>query len=153
MKLNKRLFIFVFILFNIPLLFVNADDKASIYQHKKGKVRLLVEVNEKKFLAELYENPTTTALVNRLPLEIEMNELNKNEKYYHFKDKLPSNSQKIDTIKIGDIMLYKDYSFVIFYKTFKTSYHYTPLGFIVDSTGLQDALGDGSVLVKISILK
>jgi hypothetical protein len=50
-------------------------------------------------------------------------------------------------------MLYNDYSFVIFYKTFKTSYHYTPLGFIVDSAGLQDALGDGSVLVKISILK
>jgi hypothetical protein len=49
-------------------------------------------------------------------------------------------------------MLYGDYSFVIFYKTFKPSYRYTPLGYIIDNTGLKEALGDGNVLVKISIL-
>lgn len=83
-----------------------------------------------------------------LPLEVNMIELNNNEKYCDLPNSLPTNSSNPQIIKSGDLMLYGSKTLVLFYKSFSTSYSYTKLGVIDDATGLEEALGKGNVIVK-----
>ena len=83
-----------------------------------------------------------------LPLEVSMTELHNNEKYADLTNSLPTNSSNPQTIKSGDLMLYGSRTLVLFYKSFSTSYIYTKLGSIDDVTGLEEALGEGNVIIK-----
>ena len=55
------------------------------------------------------------------------------------------------TINKGDVMLYQDNCLVIFYKSFSSSYSYTKIGHIKDTSELEQALGEGSVKVGFSL--
>ena len=69
-------------------------------------------MNEKAFSAKLYKNKATSEFVKTLPLSLEMNDLNGNEKYNYLDFSLPVESEKVDSIKSGDIMLYGNNCFV-----------------------------------------
>lgn len=85
-----------------------------------------------------------------LPLTLEMDELNGNEKYYFLDENLPGNNRQIGQIQTGDLMLYGSNCIVSFFKTFPTSYSYTPIGHIDDAEGYAAALPDGSVTITFS---
>ena len=78
-----------------------------------------------------------------------MHDLHSNEKYFHFSDALPSSPESIDVLHTGDLMLWQDTSFVLFYKTFSTSYMYTKLGYLEETTKLEEALGKSDVSVTL----
>lgn len=109
-----------------------------------------IQVGNKNFTAILYDNASTRALLAKLPLTLNMDELNGNEKFYFFSEKVPANSEQVGTIKTGDLMLYGSDCLVLFYKSFSTSYSYTRLGYVEDANGLAAALGSGSVPVTFS---
>ena len=113
--------------------------------------KLIIEVGDKSFIATLYDNETVTALIEMLPLTLNMSELNGNEKYYYLDDTLPTDSQRPSGIKEGDIMLYGSSCLVLFYESFSTSYSYTPVGHIDDTSGLAEALGGESAEVTFRI--
>lgn len=106
-----------------------------------------ITVNGHTFSAELYDNDTAKALMERLPLALDMSELNGNEKYCYLSESLPTNSSRPSGIHAGDIMLYGSDCLVIFYENFSTSYSYTPIGKINDPDGLAEVFGSGSVQV------
>ena len=54
-----------------------------------------------------------------------------------------------DRIK-GDLMLYGNNCIVLFYKSFSTQYSYTRIGHINDISGLESAVGSGSVQVRFA---
>ena len=110
-------------------------------------IEIQVIINNKEFAAQLYNNETTKALREQLPITFNMNELNGNEKYSDLPYALPTNAQVPSEIRIGDIMLYGSDCLVLFYKGFSTSYSYTPLGSVYESAGLAETLGDGNVTV------
>ena len=74
------------------------------------------------------------------PFELEMVDLNGNEKYYEGEDILPSNPEKPGHIEVGDVMLYGEKTIVIFYKSFDTNDSYTRLGKIISSGSLEQTL-------------
>ncbi len=115
----------------------------------KEKLTLYLMIGEIKFSATLENNETTKELLQRLPLEIEMKELNGNEKYYYFDEHLPRNASLVNKINVGDIMLFGDNCLVIFYQSFATSYSYTKLGKIDNPDSLAEVLGSGNIKVKI----
>ena len=113
--------------------------------------KLKIEANGHIFTATLLDNPTTRALLDRLPMTISMGELNSNEKYYYMPESLPTDSQRPGNIHAGDLMLYGSDCLVLFYESFSSGYSYTRLGSIDDPSGLAAALGRGSVNVTFQV--
>ena len=84
-------------------------------------------------------------------MTINMRELNGNEKYFDLPNNLPANASSPGTIQAGDLMLYGSNTLVLFYKSFSTSYNYTPIGRIDDASGLTAALGSENVTVTFAL--
>lgn len=122
----------------------NADTSTN---SKKMKVTIGANV----FIATLNDNATTAAFKAKLPMTINMKELNGNEKFFDFAFNLPTNASNLGTIQNGDLMMYGANTLVLFYKTFSTSYSYTRLGRIDNPSGLATALGTGNVTVKFEL--
>jgi hypothetical protein len=114
--------------------------------------KIKITVNSQTFMATLLDNNSAKAFKEILPMTINMVELNNNEKYFDLLNSLPTNSSNPQTINNGDLMLYGSKILVLFYKTFSTSYSYTRLGKVDDTTGLATALGSGNVTVTFSII-
>ncbi len=111
------------------------------------KTKITIKVGNQKFTATLLANPSANAFKALLPLSVEMNELNSNEKYHRLPGDLPVNAYNPRTIKSGDLMVWGSDTLVIFYETFSTSYSYTRLGKIENPVGLATALGSGNLTV------
>ena len=109
-----------------------------------------ISVGEQIFSAKLEDNPSARAFAENFPLEVEMNELNGNEKYFYLDKNLPADSVNVKQIHAGDLMLFGSNCVVIFYKDFSTPYTYTPLGKIDNPSELEKALGNGNVFVKFA---
>ena len=101
-------------------------------------------INEKEYTINLEDNETANSFANLLPQELNMSELNGNEKYIYLDTTLPTNSSNPKRINAGDVMLYGDNCLVIFYKSFDTSYSYTKIGHIDNLPNL----GNGNITVK-----
>ena len=112
---------------------------------KAGDMKLIV--GGQTFTVRLENNETAQALKAQLPLDLEMTELNGNEKYYYYST-LPTSATRPGTIRAGDIMLYQSNTLVIFYDTFESDYSYTRIGSVTDPDGLAEALGSGDVRVE-----
>lgn len=126
-------------------------DTSLAQQSRKMDTTLNITIGTYTFKATLLENETTKAFKAMLPLSLPMSELNGNEKYFHFSNDLPTHPSHPKTIHSGDLMLWGSNSFVLFYRTFSTSYAYTKLGHIEDTTHLQHALGKDNVMVKLAL--
>ena len=109
---------------------------------------MTLTANGTEFTAELEDNETAAAFKAMLPITLDMNELNGNEKYFYLDSALPSSSYRPGTINAGDIMLYGNNCIVVFYETFPSSYSYTKIGHITDTTKLKDALGTENIEIN-----
>lgn len=84
--------------------------------------------------------------LTQLPLDIEMTDLNENEKRGYTYFKMATEARKLGKIEIGDILISGDSYIIIATKTFKSNQKYTKLGHIQN-------LGDvpkGTIKVFIS---
>lgn len=114
----------------------------------EGKMHMTV--GGRTFTVALEDNQTAAAFTEMLPMEIRMSELNGNEKYHYLPEELPRDDVMPGIIRTGDIMLYNGDCLVVFYETFATSYGYTPIGHVIETDGLAEALGHGSANVTFA---
>ena len=115
---------------------------------KEKMPKLNIKVGNKNFTATLYDNETAREFLN-----INMSELNGNEKYYYMDNSLKTSLENVKNIKKGDLMLYGQDCLVLFYRSFSTSYSYTKLGYIEDVNDLEQALGEGNVNIIFELQK
>ena len=113
--------------------------------------KIKITIGSNVFIASLGNSATATAFKARLPLNLNMADLNGNEKHVDLPNNLPTGSIKPGTIETGDLMLYGANTVVLFYKTFPSSYSYSPIGRIDNPSELMKSLGDGSVIVKFEL--
>ena len=124
---------------------LNQETSITNNNEKENKMaKIYASLNNEKLEINLEENSTTSALVKLLPLDITMNDLNKNEKYAYLDESLPTNTYSPKHIEAGDVMLFGDNCLVIFYESFDTSYSYSKIG----HNNLPE-LGDGSITVVL----
>ena len=124
----------------------NTDIKNNIEKSDDGEYSIMkIMINNEEYIINLENNETVKELIGLLPLELDMNELNGNEKYAYLDNVLPTNPSSVKHINSGDVMLYGNNCIVIFYKSFDTTYSYTKIGHI---DNLPD-LGFGNIKVKI----
>ncbi len=109
-----------------------------------------IKINGEIFNVTLEDNDAARALKEILPLKLDMNELNGNEKYFYLDNDLPTDSINVGQIHAGDLMLYGSNCIVLFYKDFPTSYSYTRLGTLDNPEGLAEILGDGNINVTFA---
>lgn len=107
-------------------------------------------VGERRFVVTLADTDAARAFAERLPLSLDMSDLNGNEKKFDLSQPLPSKPSRPGTIRTGDLMLWSANTVVVFYLTFESPYAYTRLGRLDDPTGLAQTLGESSVRVDFS---
>ncbi len=110
---------------------------------------ITIRVGDKAFVATLADNATAAAFRKLLPLSVTMTDLNSNEKYAQLSVNLPIRSSTPAGIRTGDLMMYGPSTVVLFYKSFSTTYSYTPIGRVDDAAGLEAALGSANVDVTM----
>ena len=118
---------------------------------KPASNQMRIKIGSITFTATLSENATVTAFKGMLPMTVKMSDLNGNEKYFDLSVNLPTNASNPGTIQSGDLMIYGSNTLVLFYKTFPTSYSYTRLGRINDTTGFASAIDSGSVTITYEL--
>jgi hypothetical protein len=107
-------------------------------------------VGTARFPATLADTPTARAFADRLPLTLDMRDVNNNEKAFDLTESLPGVAANPGTINNGDLMLYGSKTIVLFYESFDTSYTYSRIGRLDAAGGLADVLGAGDVTVTFA---
>ena len=148
--------VFTFLVFLISIQLFACDKNNEITGSindtpNTDNMKLKITIGSDTFNASVYTNATATAFKAKLPLTINMMELNGNEKYFDLPVNLPANASNPGTIQAGDLMLYGSNTLVLFYKSFSTSYNYTPIARIDNPSGLVSALGAGNITVKFEL--
>ena len=145
--MKKRIIYYALIIISIfTISGCNINDKKYNETNNSNEVIRTVEVtiNDKEYTINLENNETAREFLNHLPLELNMSELNGNEKYVYIDFTLPTNATNPKQISAGDVMLYGNNCLVIFYETFNTQYSYTKIGHIDNLS----SLGNSSISVK-----
>lgn len=137
---GKIVFVVLIFLFISGCQSQNLSTSDSNHFIERSKL-MKIEINDVKYDMTLENNDTVQSLLGLIPLEFEMQDLHGNEKYVYLNTNLPMNSSRIGRIHKGDVMLYQDHCFVIFYKDFETTYSYTKIGTISNLPDLdQDSI-------------
>lgn len=148
-KIFTTIFIFVvFFLSGCSAEKIPVEKNSAERVEAQTEMKIKISIGEKIFNATLENNPTTQEFIKKLPLEVEMTELNGNEKYFKFAENFPTNDEKVGKIYSGDIMLYSGNYLVIFYRDFSTNYSYTRLGRIENAENLSEFVGDWDIRAK-----
>ena len=123
------------------------ETNQSIENKEIAMDKVYIDINNKKLEIDLENNSTVSALVQMLPLNLSMSDLNSNEKYVYLNESLPTNTYSPKHIETGDVMLFGDNCLVIFYESFNTSYSYSKIGHINNLPSLDD----GNISISIDV--
>jgi Uncharacterized conserved protein len=123
------------------------QEKIIESQDQKEMNKITLEINQKEFQVTLVKNNAVEQLLLELPMSMEMNDLNRNEKYYYFNHSIPTKSESVGHIEVGDFMLFGDNCLVLFYDSFDTSYSYTRLGHVDNVDEFVKTVGNTNIKV------
>ena len=157
----KKLFIIELILIGILLIiggiyYTQIKDKYNEYRvmirdisgdNYAEEKKMNIIINDKSYSITLEDNDTVNDLINLLPLDITMDDLNDNEKYYYLDKNISSKPISYTSINKGDIMLFGNNCLVVFYKSFNTNYNYTKIG-TINNKEVLDSLDNKSIKVR-----
>ena len=123
----------------------------AVYAQQTGNSQKMnIQIDNKTFTVIVENNKTVKELYQKLPITLEMSDLNNNEKYCYLDFTLPTDSKSVKNIKKGDVMLFGNSCLVIFYKSFTTSYSYTKIGYIENPADIETALGRKDIKVILT---
>ena len=132
----------------------NAPQAEAVYSETETQEEdttmenIQITINDKTFTVTMADTKAADEFISMLPMTLNMQELNGNEKYSYISSSLTTDTYRPNEIQTGDLMLYGSDCIVLFYESFSSSYSYTALGSIDDIEGLKEAVGTGSVEIS-----
>lgn len=122
-------------------------------REENSMINIYLQIGEQTFTATLLDSEAVRAFIEYLPMKIQMNELNGQEKFYQLPENLPSAStERPPSFSSGDIMCWSGNTLVLFYSAFPNSYGgYVRLGAVDQPGELAEALGNGNIDVAWSL--
>ena len=144
--LTSNLFVAIIVLVTVSC------SKETMYAQTTSQhmTEINIIIGSNTFVADIEDSETGRAFISRLPMTLNMSELNGNEKYHYLNESLPTNAQYYGSIEAGDLMLYGNSCIVLFYGK-AGGYSYTRLGKLKQTTGLASAVGSGSVSITFEV--
>ena len=138
-------------LFTLLVLIVFSSGQVHAQEYNL-KMKLRVITNESKvFTATLENNATVAAFIEMLPLTLDMSDFNANEKKFDLPKRMPTKDANPQMIHAGYLMIWNSRTLVLFYKSFPTSYSYTKIGRINNTSGIADAFGPENVRIRFEL--
>ncbi|MEG0240000.1 cyclophilin-like fold protein [Anaerorhabdus sp.] len=113
--------------------------------NKVIEMKISATINGNIYEISLEDNDTSKKFVELLPLTIQMDDLNQNEKYFYLDAALPIQVYRPGNIETGDFMLYGNNCLVLFYESFQNSYSYTKLGTMNNVENLKQDLSSNRI--------
>lgn len=99
----------------------DTDNHEADAKKETGEMTTIqIIINGQEFETELYDNEAAHQFREMLPLQLDMEDLHDNEKYFYFSDEFKTEDQKIEEIQEGDLMIYGGRCLVLFYENFET---------------------------------
>jgi hypothetical protein len=139
-----------FLILGAQVITASATAETTATPTRANEQRIWMKVGERRLSIILADNETSRAFAARLPLTLDMPDLNSNEKHVTLAQKLPSTPYRPGTIHSGDLMLYGSSTLVLFYLTFDSPYSYTRIGRVEGVDDLAQVLGRHSARVVFS---
>ena len=127
-----------------------AAPDATQASKRSEESRMWMTIGERRFAITLADTEAARSFAAMLPLTLDMEELNGNEKKQELPRPLPTDASRPGTIRNGDLLLWGSRTVVVFYRTFESPYSYTRLGRVDDPSGLPLSLGRNDVRVVFS---
>lgn len=140
--------------FSIEVAAAFADDTiiAEPASNQDDMMKIKMTINDQVFHARLFRSASTRAIIAQMPFVLAMDDYAAQEKIARLLFELPHvPAETPSVINIGDIYLWSGNNLVLFYATFPNNYNYVPVGYIIDPSGLKDALGNGGVEISFSV--
>lgn len=148
MKIKYSIILWLF-LFIQSFMMVLGNEIEQKEVNMNSKIKVII--GTKVFVATLFENKTAKEFKKMLPITLNMTDLNKNEKYFHFSKSFPMDKFSPKMINSGDLMLWNANSLVLFYETFSTHYQYTKVGKIDNPNMLAQTLGNDDIKITFDL--
>ena len=84
----------------------DTDNTEADAKKETGEMTTIqIIINEQGFEAELYDNEAAHQFREMLPLQLDMEDLHDNEKYFYFSDAFNIEDQEVKEIQEGDFMI------------------------------------------------
>jgi hypothetical protein len=93
---------------------VNRDSNVGKTTNSQKQTKMKISIGAEMFDATLVDNETAAAFKSLLPLTVDMDELNGNEKKCDLAESLPTSSYKPKNINSGDLLIWGERTVVLF---------------------------------------
>ncbi|AXQ78472.1 hypothetical protein DDV21_004960 [Streptococcus chenjunshii] len=111
-------------------------------------MKITITVNRQPFQMDLADNKTAAAFAGLLPLELDMQDVNGNEKFYLLTDSLPQDPRPCRQITAGSLLLYQTNELTFFYDETASSFKFSEIGSVNDIKGFSQAMSGRAVTVS-----
>ena len=113
------------------------------------EMKVKIKVGDQELIADLEDNATTRALMEKLPLTLPMMDLYGREMCYRFDEALPTEQLRSDGYEVGDLAYWPPrHSFVILYGQNGEQFSRQHLGHISSGVEIFDGIGDVTVTIE-----
>lgn len=146
-KIFKKIKILIIFILNFYIII--ADENIG----EKNMNNIKVIIKNEIYKIKMQDNLSARNFIDKLPLEIDMYELNRNEKYGDIPSDIPKSERYSGKIEIGDLMLYGSDCIVLFYKSFSTPYTYSRLGTVIEKEKLIKNINEKDKKLRVIFLK
>lgn len=129
----------------------NASEQIAKVEQNDSSLtyKIKIQVNDQILFGTLYDNVTTRAFLEKLPITLPMLDLYEREMCYCFPDAMPTDDAKVCAYEVGEIIYYPPlHSFVFMYAQNGEEFEMQKLGVIDSGIDTFSRTGDVSVSIE-----